>query len=183
MPRGLGGVVLFGIHSGSNVARDLPGLSSELQPIVTIWGDQRQNKSVLYRCDNLAADSLMQPVHIINSGTCSDAQVMALLRCLHFITNIMFSEVHLPGVENNLADALSRDIMLTSFYKIHRYHPIHPVPLEDVLTSANMDWMSPCWNSMFSNIFRRDCQRAPSTPTPQLTESPHFFSKYTTQPV
>ena len=70
------------------------------------WGAQWQNMSVLSRCDNITA------VHIINSGTSSDPYAMALIRCLHFITarfNIALSAVHLPGSENALADALSRN--------------------------------------------------------------------------
>ena len=118
----------------------------ELLPIViaaAILGDQWQNKSVLCRCDNLAA------VHIINSGTSSDTHAMALLRCLHFVTvkfNIILSAVHLPSVDNKLADALSRDNL--AYFSLHnpQASPIPsliPAPLVDLLASANLDWTYP----------------------------------------
>jgi hypothetical protein len=144
----------------------------ELLPIVmaaAIWGEQWQNKSVLCRCDNLAA------VHIINSGTSSDAHALTLLRCLHFITakfNIILSAVHLPGVDNVLADALSRDNL--AYFLLHNPQAsplpsLIPVPLLDPLASTNLDWTSPSWNSTFSSIFKQDCQRALSIPTSQPT--------------
>ncbi len=144
----------------------------ELLPIVmaaAIWGEQWQNKSVLCRCDNLAA------VHIINSGTSSDAHALALLRCLHFVTakfNIILSAVHLPGVDNVLADALSRDNLAYFFLHNPQASPLPsliPVPLMDLLASTNLDWTSPSWNSTFSSIFKRDCQRALSIPISQPT--------------
>lgn len=132
-----------------------------------IWGEQWQNKSVLCRCDNLAA------VHIINSGTSSDAHALALLRCLHFVTaKFIPSAVHLPGVDNVLADALSRDNLAYFFLHNPQASPLPsliPVPLMDLLASTNLDWTSPSWNSTFSSIFKQDCQRALSIPISQPT--------------
>ena len=159
------------------ILQDLHITIKELLPIVmaaAIWGDHWQNKSVQCRCDNLAA------VHIINSGTSSNAHAMALLRCLHFITakfNNILSAVHLPGVDNELADALSRNNLAYFLSHNPQASPLPsliPTPLVDLLT---MDWTSPSWNSTFSSIFKQDYQRALSVPTSQpTTDTPLFVS-------
>ena len=66
----------------------------ELLPVVigaVIWGPNWFNKSILCWCDNKAV------VHIINTGTSKDPQVMGLMRCLHFIAarfNFLLSAIH-----------------------------------------------------------------------------------------
>ena len=57
-------------------------------------------------CDNQAV------VEVINSGSCRDANLMQLLRGLHFVKahfDISMKAVHIPGQKNGLADAISRD--------------------------------------------------------------------------
>jgi len=58
--------------------------AKEVVPIVIasiIWGDQWNNKSVLFHCDNQAV------VEVINSGSSKDdILIMHLLRCLFFIS-------------------------------------------------------------------------------------------------
>ena len=91
----------------------------EFFPIVlaaAIWGDTWVNKTVLFRCDNEAV------VHIINSGTSKDHNVRGLMRCLHFIAahfNLLITAKHVPGVDNDLADALSRDNLPFFLTTIH----------------------------------------------------------------
>ena len=127
----------------------------EMLPIVfaaAVWGHQLQNKSILCRCDNEAA------VHIFNSGTSKAPEASALLRCLHFIAaryNLIVSAAHLPGSQNLLADALSRN-NLTLFFDNHPQanpHPTHiPASLIDLLVLTKPDWTCATWNGMFSNI-------------------------------
>ena len=133
------------------------------------WGAQWQNTSVLCCCDNAAA------VHIINSGTSSDPYAMALIRCLHFITarfNIALSAVHLPGSENALADALSRNNL--SHFFLHKpqasRHPSTiPPAIISLLTMPQLDWTSQAWNDMLSTIFMPPSLKTHNTHTQQLT--------------
>lgn len=69
------------------------------------WGHELICKRVLYHCDNLAV------VHILQKGTSTDGKIMCLVRTLFFLCakyNIECSAVHVPGINNSIADALSR---------------------------------------------------------------------------
>ena len=91
------------------IMRDLTFL--ELFPIVGavwLWGEQWANSVVTFWCDNQAV------IHIVNSLTSRSQRVMTLVRtmvlcCLQF--NIVFQGRHVPGVDNNIADALFRQQM------------------------------------------------------------------------
>ena len=80
----------------------------ELFPIVVaveLFHDIFTNKNVMFYSDNMAV------VHIINQQTSKDNLIMCLVRrlvvnCLKF--NIMFKAKHIPGLNNTLADNLSR---------------------------------------------------------------------------
>ncbi len=144
----------------------------ELLPIIiaiAIWGADWANRSILCRCDNEAV------VHIVNSGTSKDPLVMGLMRCLHFITakfNLLLSATHLAGIENSLADALSRD-HLSFFFTYHPQANQFPSPIPsallDLLVHSRPDWMSPSWSSMFNNIFSQHSQKAQCGPIPPAT--------------
>lgn len=80
----------------------------ELFPIIVaayLWADELANHSIVFWSDNLGV------VQAINNQRCSSPQALRLLRylvlrCLQF--NISFTASHVPGVENGVADALSR---------------------------------------------------------------------------
>lgn len=80
----------------------------ELFPIIVaveIWGEQLVNRRICFWSDNMAV------VHCISRLTSSSPPVLALLRhlvlrCLQ--RNIWFRARHVPGVNNSVADALSR---------------------------------------------------------------------------
>ena len=80
----------------------------EFYPIVLsfyLWGAAMSNQCILFFTDNKAL------VHVINRQTCKDKSLMAFVRklvsiCLHY--NILFKAKHIPGVRNEMADALSR---------------------------------------------------------------------------
>lgn len=80
----------------------------ELFPIVVVvelWGSQLKDSKVCFWTDNASV------VSCVNSLSASSLPVLALLehlvlRCLDF--NINFRARHVPGVENKIADSLSR---------------------------------------------------------------------------
>ena len=80
----------------------------ELFPVVVaieLWGDECGNLKIRLNCDNMGV------VQVINRITASSMPVVRLLRhlvlrCLQW--NIFMYAVHIPGVDNRLADALSR---------------------------------------------------------------------------
>jgi hypothetical protein len=81
----------------------------ELVPIVisaAIWGGAWQGKTVRFQCDNTAV------VSIINHGSSNNKEAMHLARCLAFVAgkfDVHMEAVHIRGVNNILADSLSRD--------------------------------------------------------------------------
>ena len=91
----------------------------ELYPIVlsvNLWGDKIRNRNIEFHTDNMAL------VSIINSTSSSKENIMALVRILVSTMlrfNFTFRAVHIPGVHNDLADALSR-------LQIGRFRALHP---------------------------------------------------------
>jgi len=87
---------------------DLSIAYKELFPVVIaahIWCTRWCRKRVLFRVDNEAV------VYLLNSRTSRDPNIMHLLRSLLLFAarhNFSFAAVHVPGVENGIADALSR---------------------------------------------------------------------------
>ena len=80
----------------------------ELFPVVIaghVWGHMWCKKHVLFRSDNEAV------VHVLNSRTSKVPCLMRLLRSLLLAAarySFSFSAQHVPGVNNQIADALSR---------------------------------------------------------------------------
>ncbi|XP_032220414.1 uncharacterized protein LOC116603398 [Nematostella vectensis] len=80
----------------------------ELFPIVVaahVWGHSWRKQHVLFRTDNEAV------VCILTSRTSRIPSIMHLLRSLLLVAarqGFSFSAAHVPGVENSVADALSR---------------------------------------------------------------------------
>ena len=80
----------------------------ELVPIILalfIWGENLQNRKILFRTDNMAL------VSVINKQTSRNKNVMILIRSLVLFSmsyNFNFKAVHIPGYLNNIADSISR---------------------------------------------------------------------------
>ena len=71
---------------------------------IVIWVDEWSNSVVHFWCDNQAV------VHIVNSLISHSERVMALVRAFTLWAlkfNILIQAWHVPGVDNNLADALA----------------------------------------------------------------------------
>ena len=83
----------------------------EFFPVVvalTLWGQQLKGKRILIRSDNAAV------VSIVNTQSSKCPRIMNLVRffvlkCLN--NNVSFRARHIPGVKNDIADALSRSQM------------------------------------------------------------------------
>ena len=88
--------------------RDFHITIRELYPIcaaISIWATDLANTCIQFWCDNEAL------CYIINKRTSKDAKIMILIRKLVVTTmshNIMFRATHIPGLENQLADSISR---------------------------------------------------------------------------
>ena len=121
-----------------------------------VWGKEWSGKLIRCHCDNMAV------VEVLNSGYSRDREMMHLLRCLFFIAehfHMQVEAVHLPGKENGLANALSRD-------NIPRFlqacpgaakSPTHlPRQALALLVEEQPDWTSPCWTELFVSSIGKD---------------------------
>ncbi len=73
---------------------------------MVLWGRKWRGRTVLARCDNTAV------VSIIGKGSSRDREAMHLARCLAFAQaefEVALVASHIRGVENVLADVLSRN--------------------------------------------------------------------------
>ncbi len=135
----------------------LPITQKEVLPIVLScaqWGRQWRRCQVVVHCDNTAA------VSVVNSGYSRDPQIMHLLRSLFFIKahlEIELWAVHIPGVENTIADAISRDNRSVLFSQAPEAEP-WPKPVAtqilDLLVEHQPDWASQEWTKLFGSCFR-----------------------------
>lgn len=80
----------------------------ELYPIVMacmLWGKFWNRKRILFNCDNIAT------VEIINKGRSKISSIMKLMRTLTYqsaINGFVIHAQHIPGVDNGIADSISR---------------------------------------------------------------------------
>ena len=113
-----------------------------------LWGLRWQHRRVLVHCDNMAV------VSILKSLTSKDHTIMQLLQCLHFfcaIFDISIRAQHVSGVNNTLADALSRDHLQVLFERAPWLNPVStPVPnaLLLLLVHTQPDWLSDTWRQL-----------------------------------
>ncbi|XP_062587810.1 uncharacterized protein LOC134249476 [Saccostrea cucullata] len=96
----------------------------ELFPIVLavqLWADQLENRCIIFFTDNDAV------VHIINKQSSKEKTIMVLVRrlvaqCLKH--NILFQARHVPGLDNVLADHLSRQQIPQFLQKFSHNNPV-----------------------------------------------------------
>ncbi len=130
----------------------------ELLPIVlacALWGGKWRNQRVNVHCDNLGV------VALVNSGASRVPELMHLLRCLFFVRahlQLDLLALHVPGVENVLADAISRNNLHVLFTQVpgatHGRTAI-PANLLSLLVERQPDWTSQAWTRLFRSCFRR----------------------------
>ena len=131
--------------------------AKELIPVIitaVVWGKEWRGCRVVANSDNSAV------VEVLNSRCCQDQALMQMLRCLFFIEakgQFYIEAKHVPGVDNELADDLSRDNLSSFLAKKPSAEPtstVIPVSLLQWLLHPNLEWTSPVWMRLF-NIFVR----------------------------
>lgn len=129
----------------------------ELLPIlfaVAVWGPHWVGRLVVCHCDNMAV------VAVVNSGYSRDPTLMHLLRCLFFMVahfQLQIKAVHVAGVSNVAADALSRNELsrfLQAVPEAVQFPTPIPQGLVDLLVRECPDWTSARWAQLFSNCFK-----------------------------
>ena len=129
----------------------------ELAPIVlaaAMWGPEWRGKTILALCDNSAV------VAIVNKGSSTNREAMQLMRCLAFLVakfDLFLFASHLRGVENSLADALSRNNCQKFFASFPQADPVpSPIPEAwlDLLILGKPDWNSRHWTELWSDTSR-----------------------------
>ena len=129
----------------------------ELIPAViaaALFGKEWKGKVVLFMIDNLSV------VEIIRSTYSKEPHLMHLIRLLVFFASLhdfWFCADHIPGQENVLADAISRNranFFLSQVPQAQR-SPISIPPALIALLSMNVTWISTPWMELFRLILRK----------------------------
>ena len=142
--------------------------AKELVPVVVaaaLWGHQWHGQVVLFKSVNTAT------VAAINSGSARDPSIRHLLRCLFFFAaswHFHYNASHIPGIENSIADALSRNNahLLFSLAPSANILP-SPVPLslQDLIFHTDASWTSTRWRNTFRHFMDSASQATPHART------------------
>lgn len=124
----------------------------ELVPVVlaaALYGREWSGKKVLFKVDNLAV------VHILNNTYSRDSHLMHLVRLLTFLAamhSFWFSAEHIPGEQNYLADAISRNDTSLFLSQVPQATSLpSPIPLPLVsLVAQDIPWTSTAWIELLS---------------------------------
>ena len=128
--------------------------AKEFIPIVAaaVWGREWQGKVVGCRCDNQVV------MAVLHSRTSKEPGIMHLLRCLIFFeARFSFHIIasHIAGVENSLADDISRNNMSSVLQALRPNAVVNkaslPRLLLDLVINVRPDWTSPAWRHMFTS--------------------------------
>ena len=131
----------------------------ELIPIVIaglVWGQHWAGKVVQFISDNQAVVTVLTKLY------CRDASLMGYLRCIVFSAarhGYWFTAKHIPGRNNTLADAISRnklDLFLAQAPPTMSRTPVElPPEIAQLLCLQDPDWLCPTWRRLFSSITLR----------------------------
>ena len=99
-----------------------------------LWGSRLQNKRLVCHTDNMAV------MAALNASTCKCIHTMKAIRSIVSLCmshNILLSSMHIPGVDNDLADALSR-FQEERFWGLVEQKSLrmdaHPTPMPELST-------------------------------------------------
>ena len=122
----------------------MPILWKELFAIVSAvnsWGHQWAKQKILFHCDNEAV------VTIWRKDSTRDPETMALVRLLYFCAaryNINIVITHISGIDNSIADSLSR-------FQQHRFQAL--APAAHLTADPIRAWPTPHFLHHSSNLF------------------------------
>ena len=128
----------------------------ELAPVLiacALWGNQWHGTTVRVNCDNEAV------VAVIKSGYSREPFMRHLLRCLFFFSarhDFTLTAAHIPGRQNFLADAISRNnapLFLSSHTQANSFPTEVPQEYIDTLLIERPDWTSNTWTLWFNSTF------------------------------
>ena len=145
----------------------------ELIPIVigaNIWGEAWARTSVKFMSDNMA-DNMAVEQALSSSKAPKDSYMADLVRCLFFFEacySFVQNACHIPGKENQWADALSRGNNSTIFSLFPKTHPVPevvPGALQSLLFNPKLNWTSKAWKGLFLDTLAKVSQQ----PLPQPT--------------
>ena len=115
-------------------------------------GKQWRQQKIRVHCDNAAV------VEVIRAGYAKDPHLMQLLRCIFFVTasfKIMLFPVHVPGVTNKVAHAISRN-NIAAFRSGTASTPMAiPPEVVDILIRQSPNWTSQAWSQWFSSCLQQ----------------------------
>jgi len=120
------------------------------------WGAYWTKQKIVFHCDNQAV------VDIWGKGTTHDPNIMALVRLLYFRAaqyNINVCVMHIPGADNNIADALSRSQM-AKFYQL--------TPLARQAPDPIPAWPSQSFTNASCNAVIMELPPQPDAPTTRV---------------
>ncbi len=139
--------------------------AKELLPIVVavaVWGKAWQGKAVVARCDNMAV------VAIVNTGSSREAEAMHLRRCLAFLEAkwaIQLWAEHVKGVDNEVADALSRnrrDLVFQLCPQMTQNPEVVSEEILQVVVRERQAGVEPDWKKLWRSSFERELQHQQS---------------------
>ena len=128
----------------------------ELAPILVAaaaWCDEWKGTLVRVQCDNMAV------VDIINKGSSRDRDVMQLMRCLSFLMakgEFYMVASHIKGVDNTLADALSRDnlpLFHSLYPQVQPQPAIVPEAMLDLVFIREPEWTCKNWTGQWNSTY------------------------------
>ncbi len=144
-----------------------PIAAKELLPIIiaaAIWGSSWVGKKVLCHCDNQAV------VEVIRGGYCRESAMAHMLRCLFYLeasSDLHLSAVHIPGIDNGVADAISRNNLETFFTLFPQAVQVpcrFPPGLVEGLV-VQRPWNSADWTRWLRSLWTNPSPQQPSEST------------------
>ncbi len=123
--------------------------AKELVPIVVaaaLWGAQWAGRHICFHSDNDAV------VSIIQRRSAKHLLITHLLRCLFFCASVHqfhFSALHIPGTENVLADAISRNNLTLLSTFLPQVPPVVVPPGISQFLLHLPNWGSSSWTEQF----------------------------------
>ena len=151
-------------------SQSLSIMVKELLPVVltaAVWGSSWSGRRIRCHCDNQAV------VACLHSRTTKHPHCLHLLRVLAFVEaryRFHLQPLYINTKLNHLADDLSRNNLLSFLTKVplaDKYPVSLPPLLLSLLLDPEIDWTSPHWQHLFSDIFRTVLPQPHKNPTVQ----------------